>query len=245
MRLAAVLTLVAFPIWVFILARLWKARRWLPFYLLGALGFVIFLTLGASFTGLDGLLESAEAAQVLALAKQVGLTLVVLGRNGLAIRNHTGWGVFDIGVECSGLLEMAAMAGLILFYPAVYTPARKAFIVVVGTAATYLFNILRVLLIVAIVNSMGADWVFPAHAVFGRFFFFLATIALYWWLVTRPTVRHVGQELTDPEDPERPNAEEPATEAVFTPLVLEPAMETVLEPADIDPGDPGAAARDE
>jgi exosortase family protein XrtG len=241
MKPTTLLALVAFPIWVFLLTRLWKARRWLPFYLLGALGFVLFVTLGSNLTGLSVLIQSAEAAQVLVLAKQVGLTLVVLGRNGLAIRNHTGWGVFDIGVECSGLLEMAAMAGLILFYPAVYTPARKAVIVVAGTAATWVFNILRVLLIVAIVNSMGADWVFPAHAVFGRFFFFLATIALYWWLVTRPTVRHVGRELSDPEDPGMPAAAEPSAEAAFASSVPEPA----LEPSGFDPRGPGAVASDE
>jgi exosortase family protein XrtG len=198
MSTTAMFGILAFPLWIIVLWRLWAGRRWLPFYLLGALGVVLFVVLGATITGLDVVLQATEAGQVAALAERVGLKLVVLGSNGLAIRNHTGWGVFDIGVECSGLLEMAAMAGLVLFYPAVYSPLRKAVIVLVGTLATYLFNLLRILLIVQIVNAMGADWVFPAHAVFGRFFFFLTTIALYWWLVTRPTVRHIGRELTEP-----------------------------------------------
>lgn len=195
MHLNGVLALVAFPLWIIVLASLWKARRWLPFYILGALGAVVFVVLLATLTGLDGRLEALEASQVLVLANHLGMTLVVLGANGLAIKNHVGWGVFDIGVECSGLLEMAAMAGLVLFYPAVFSPARKAFIIAAGTGMTYLFNLARILLIVQIVARFGTDWVFPAHAVFGRLLFFVLTIALYWRLVTMPTMWHVGKTL--------------------------------------------------
>ena len=41
----------------------------------------------------------------------------LLPPSGLAIGNHIGWGVFDIGIECSALLEMAAFAVLVAFYP--------------------------------------------------------------------------------------------------------------------------------
>jgi exosortase family protein XrtG len=195
MSLTGILVPLAFIGWVAALAVLWSARRWLIFYSLGALGLIVFVMIVASFTGWDNTLEAFEARQVLMLARPLGLTLVVLGSNGLAIRNHTGWGVFDIGVECSALMEMTAMAGLLLFYPAVFRPARKAVVVVVGVIMTYLFNLGRVLLIVAIVARMGTDWVFPAHAVFGRLFFFVVTIALFWQLVTRPTVAFVGDAL--------------------------------------------------
>jgi exosortase family protein XrtG len=189
------LALIAFPMWVLVIAGLWRARRWLPFYLLGALGGVVFAVLLASFTGVSARLEALEASQVIPLAKLLGLTLVTLGSNGIAIKNHVGWGVFDIGVECSGLMEMAAMASLVAFYPAVFTPGRKVFIVTVGTVFTYLFNLIRILLIVEVVATFGTDWVFPAHAVFGRLLFFVLTITLYWRLVTAPTVAHVGRSL--------------------------------------------------
>jgi exosortase family protein XrtG len=199
MHPSPIVTLIAFPVWVVVVATLWRARRWLPFYIVGALGGVIFTVLLASFTGLSGRLEALEASQVAPLAKLLGLTLVTLGSNGIAIKNHVGWGVFDIGVECSGLMEMAAMASLVVFYPAVFTPARKVLVVGVGTVFTYLFNLLRILLIVGIVATFGTDWVFPAHAVFGRLLFFVLTIALYWRLVTLPTVAHIGRAL-EPSD---------------------------------------------
>jgi exosortase family protein XrtG len=192
--------LLAFLLWVALLVALWRQRRWLPFYVLGALGGVVLVVIVATLTGLDGRLEALEARNVLALANLFGMKLVVLGSNGLAIRNHTGWGVFDVGVECSGLMEMAAMAGLVLFYPAVFSHRRKAMIVVAGTTLSYLFNLIRILLIVEIVARMGTDWVFPAHAVFGRLFFFLVTIAMYWRLVTLPTVLHIGRSLAPADE---------------------------------------------
>lgn len=186
---------LALVMWLGTLLLLWKSRRWLLFYLLGALGGIIFVVITAAMTGLDARLEGIEARQVMGLARYAGIHLQLLGNAGLAIPNHTGWGVFDIGIECSALLEMTAMAGLVLFYPAVFTPPRKAAIVVVGTGLTYVFNLARILLIVAIINEYGTAWVFPAHAVFGRTFFFFATIVLYWRLMTRPTVKHVGSTL--------------------------------------------------
>ena len=49
-----------------------------------------------------------------------------------------------------------------------------------------------IMLIVALINSFGTSWVFAAHAVFGRVFFFIGTVALYWWIITRPTVTAVA-----------------------------------------------------
>jgi exosortase family protein XrtG len=195
MRLIVVASLIAFPVWIVTLLSLWRGRRWLVFYLVGALGAVVFVMLLLSITGWDQIVEALEARQVLALAERLGLTLVVLGENGLAIKNHTGWGVFDIGVECSALMEMSVMAGLILFYPVVFSAGRKVAVIAVGTVMTYLFNLLRILFIVWIVASFGTDWVFPAHAVFGRLLFFVLTVALYWRLITLPTVRHIGLDL--------------------------------------------------
>ena len=123
----------------------------------------------------------------------------MLGRSGLAIPNHTGWAVFDIGIECSALLETFAFAGLVGFYPA-FAKGRKTLTVGAGAVATWVINLLRILLIVAIINAFGTDWVYAAHAVFGRIFFFAATVALYWYLVTRPTIRIVSADLLEAAD---------------------------------------------
>lgn len=204
MVLRSVLALVGTLVWIGALAVLWRSRRWLVFYFLGALGLVVIVMLIASATGLDRAIEDLEARQVVMLSQLFGQRLSLLGGNGLAIRNHVGWAVFDVGIECSGIMEMAAIAGLIAFYPAVFGPTRKALTVGVGTAMTYVLNLGRILLIAGMVSVLGSDWVFPAHAIFGRIFFVAGTIVLYWRLLTLPTVQHVGIQL----DPSRADGHE-------------------------------------
>jgi exosortase/archaeosortase family protein len=82
----------------------------------------------------------------------------------------------------------------VLFYPG-FTWLRKLISIPIGVAATYAVNIMRILLIVAIIDAQGTDWVFLAHAVFGRIFFFALTVVIYWYIVTRPSVGVVGEQL--------------------------------------------------
>jgi len=70
----------------------------------------------------------------------------------------------------------------------------------VGLSVTYVANLLRILLIVAVINAMGTSWVFAAHAVIGRIFFFAATITLFWFIMTRPTVSIANLRLREAVD---------------------------------------------
>ena len=116
--------LVAGLVWAALTFSLWRSRRWLSFYVTGAFGFVLLALSVARTYGLDATVEVWQARQVTALASLVGIRLGSLGGSGLAIQNHTGWAVFDVGIECSALLEMSAMVGLIVFYPA-FSAKRK------------------------------------------------------------------------------------------------------------------------
>lgn len=181
-------------LWAVAAFALQRARRWLLFYLTGGLGFVLVVLFWASALGFDTALEALEARQAVGIANLTGIALSLLGKTGLAIPNHTGWAVFDVGIECSALLEMSAIIGLVAFYPA-FSTGRKLSSALIGTAVTYAVNIARIMLIVVLINSFGTDWVFAAHAVFGRILFFIGTVALYWWLITRPTMSWIGASL--------------------------------------------------
>jgi len=185
-------------VWAVLTFSLWRSRRWLVFYLTGAFGLVLLVISFMRTLGIDAVVEAIEVRQVVAMANEIGIGVTGLGATGIAIPNHTGWAVFDVGIECSGLLEMLAFVGLVGFYPA-FSAARKTSTLAIGALATWGINLLRILLIVAIINSMGTSWVFAAHAVFGRVFFFVATVALYWYLVTRPTISIVGARLEPAE----------------------------------------------
>jgi exosortase family protein XrtG len=177
----------AIIVWGVTTVTMLRLRRWLLFYLIGAFGFVLLLAFAAGAFNFDTILETIEARQVVTIATALGMGIDQLGGSGLAIPNHTGWAVFDIGIECSALLEMAAVVGLTIFYPA-FRRTRRVGYAVTGVAVTYTANILRILLIVAIINWFGTSWVFAAHAVFGRILFFTITVALYWFIMTRPTI---------------------------------------------------------
>ncbi len=181
-------------VWVGSLAALRRRRRWLAFYALGALGTVLMALFAAQVVGLDQWLETMEARQVAAIAHSLQVNVSFLAPSGLAIENHVGWGVFDVGIECSALLEMAAFAGLVGFYPA-FSAVRKTFLVIAGVMATYVINILRILIIVNMIAQFGTGSVFIAHAVVGRLFFFTGIVIVYWLLVTMPTVGVVFSRL--------------------------------------------------
>lgn len=180
--------------WAVLVWLLLRRRTWLAFYVTGAFGLTVLLVFGAMALGWDVWLESVQAKQVARIAPHLGIKVDRIGDRGLGIKGPEGWSIFDIGLECSVLLEGSALAGLVLFYPA-FDGLRKAWTVVVGLLASYVINIARILIIVAIIRSLGTAWVFAAHAVFGRVFFFAAIMAVFWFLVTLPTIRFVNRQM--------------------------------------------------
>jgi len=192
--------LIVAALWFALTYRFYVTRKWLRMYLFGAFGFVMFVLFFSQALGWDTALEAIEARNALLVATWLQMHLELLGGSGLAIRNHVGWGVFDIGIECSALLEMAAFVGLVAFYPG-FKAGKKTSAIVWGVLATYVINILRILIIVGMIAAMGTSWVFIAHAVVGRIFFFVGVVIVYWYLLTRPTVSVVRVKI-DPDGKE-------------------------------------------
>ena len=67
------------------------------------------------------------------------------------------------------------------FYPG-FRAGRKVPTIIVGLVATYAINIARILIIVGMIAALGTSWVFIAHAVVGRVFFFIGIVIVYWYL---------------------------------------------------------------
>lgn len=188
-----VIALIAWAITTYVLRNL---RRWLLFYLVGAFGFVIIVALGAATFDVDTAVEGVEAAQVASIANAMGVDVSAVGPSGLAVPTGDGWAVFEITLECSAILEIAALVALVCFYPA-FRPLERAIRALIGLAITYIVNLMRIVLIVSIIHWQGTSWVFASHAVFGRLFFLAATIALYWFLITRPTVHVTRRRIEE------------------------------------------------
>jgi exosortase family protein XrtG len=183
--------------WIAALAFLRSGRIWLPYYLVGAVGFAVgVVLLGQGPLPLERWMAEATARGAAVVAAACGIpTRVFPGAAGsilvLVVRQPVGWTMVTVGVECSGLLEAATIAGLTLFYP-LWGAKRRAWIVLAGLVATGVANIARVAAIVATLHWGGKDALFAAHSLIGRGLFFALVVAIYWLALTAPTIRTIG-----------------------------------------------------
>ena len=107
-----------------------------------------------------------------------------------------GWTVVRIDLECSGLLEMSVLSGLILFYP-LRSVGKRVGLTLLGWAAIAGANVVRILTIILILHLFGKRSILIAHTVVGRIVFFALTAALYWFTLSKPTIRILAGSLQE------------------------------------------------
>ncbi|MCK6565074.1 MAG: archaeosortase/exosortase family protein [Dehalococcoidia bacterium] len=190
----------AVTVWAAMVLFFWRAGAWLPYYILGSAGSaILFVVLAREILPLELALRAGTARGVDVLAGLAGLrtsvtwadpgAIVVIG-----VPHHQEWTHLNVGLESSGLLEMAALAGLIAFFPRGGAIDRSK-VMAVALVATFAANILRVLVIVAFVAHFGQGTLDFVHVFLGRAIFFAMAVVIYWYAITRPTLKTVGARL--------------------------------------------------
>ncbi len=186
--------------WALTVRFFWKAGAWLPYFVIGATG-MAFLTIFMMRDILPGedALRIATAFLVHHASWFMGIhTELLRPETGdlmiVGVPHHNEWTRLSIGIECSGLLETAALLGLVTFFPAV-PKGKRMRLLFFALALTFLANVIRMLVIVGAVAYGGQAALEIAHVVFGRLVFFLLTIGIYWFAITRPTLATVGARL--------------------------------------------------
>ena len=188
--------------WVGVVAFFRRARAWLPYYVVGASGCAILVVVGGrEFLPLESVIRVATAESVHMVAPLIGIkttlehvapgSLMVIG-----VPHQDEWTVLAVGLESSGLLESAALLGLVAFFPAQTGTSRLATILI-ALALTFIANVFRVLIIVATVGYLGQDYLDFAHVVVGRVVFFVLAIGIFWFAITAPTLRRVNARLAE------------------------------------------------
>jgi exosortase family protein XrtG len=186
--------------WASTVTFFWRARAWLPYYVVGAAGSALLLVIaGREFLPLEGLVRESTAMSVHMVAPLIGVntTLEHLAPGSLmviGVPHQNEWTVLTVGLESSGLLESAALFGLVAFFPA-QTPRSRLTTMVIALALTFIANVIRVLIIVATVGYLGQDYLEFAHVVVGRVVFFVIAIGIFWFAITGPTLRRVHRRL--------------------------------------------------
>ncbi|MBC7222668.1 MAG: archaeosortase/exosortase family protein [Anaerolineae bacterium] len=187
-------------VWLALVLVLRRNRIWLFYYLVAAVGFCFGLVVllrnllpGEAALAMATAYGTHYLAGLLDIPTRVfrsapGLLLV------LVIAQRSGWTALQVGLESSGLLEMSVLTGLLAFYPGIPLPRRVASLAV-GLVATYVANVLRVLIIVAVLHFQGKDSLLFAHTFLGRAFFFAVTVAIYWYLMTRSSLQVLRERV--------------------------------------------------
>ncbi|HLB49048.1 MAG TPA: hypothetical protein VJL59_18720 [Anaerolineales bacterium] len=171
-----------------------KSRFSLIGYLWNAFGFTALGVIIAQVGQWNVALGRIEAATMIGLMGRLGLQIGGPDGASIIMPDPTGWSVLNIGVECSALIEAFIFTGLLLFYPRVPAGQRIERLLI-GLAATYLINLVRMAVIIAMIHWLGKEAAPLAHAVVARLIFFVGIVVVYWYLLTLPTLHVVRREL--------------------------------------------------
>ncbi|MEW6770217.1 MAG: exosortase family protein XrtG [Bacillota bacterium] len=183
-------------VWLAVAAILRRHRIWPFYYIWGAVGFTFIMVLFFQGSLLEYQVEYRTGMIVHRLLRCLDIVTYVFdkapGTLLVLIKMDESWTTIDIDIESSGLLELCIFLGLVLFYPA-YRPASKLLFSLAGVASVYLFNLLRLVLVVVAIYCGGRNMSFIAHTLFGRLVFFVLIVVLYWYVFTRPSLKKVRE----------------------------------------------------
>jgi len=185
-----------FVLWLAVVIFLRKSRIWLPYYVLGAVGCAYWMVLVFSnLLGLEPFLAHSVAWVVHITSNLLGIpTRIFEGAPGvllvLVIYQDIGWTVLQVGLESSGLLEITVLVSLLIFYPG-WSLFYRMRLIAFGGIAMWIANILRMLVIVVMLNQFGKEALVLAHMYIGKAFFFVLVILIFWFIITRPTLKYL------------------------------------------------------
>jgi len=163
-------------------------------YVWGAFGFAYLLIHLSLLQEWNVALATLEARHLQAIMAPAGVALTFVDDTTLLVPDPTGWSGMRIGVECSTLIELSVFTGLMLFYPRLSLEKRWKYLAS-GFIGTYVLNLIRLVIITVIIATWGKPTVPIAHAVVGRLVYFAGVVALYWFLLTRPTLALVHRSI--------------------------------------------------
>ena len=188
-------------IWLLAVAFFRLNRIWLPYYIIGSVGLAfLFIYIGRN-TPIEPALQTAVAQGVHFVAQIVNIPTDTFDSSPgallvLVISQDIGWTMLQVTVESSGLLESGVVFGMLMFYPA-WSVRRRLSYVIIALLLTYAANIVRLLVIVATLHLLGKDSLLISHTIIGRAVFFVGVILIYWYFLTRPTLKSVRKKLDE------------------------------------------------
>lgn len=180
-------------LWIIGLALFGRTKMYFFKFLLGSVGvFLISMVFFTPFLEKQLSFLISEALEM--IGNFTGYFLVFKENSIISFDTRTGIISMFIDYECSGVIEMLVFTSLILFFP-FGKSITKIFYAIGGNIYIFLANIIRILMIVSVSRTFGAEYFYLAHTLLGRLLFFGLMIALYYlvFTVTHLKSQHVGE----------------------------------------------------
>ncbi len=190
----------AFMAWLAGTIFFYRHRIWVFYYIWGAVGFTFLSVLLMRGSLVEYRFEQYLGGILHHLLTYLDITTYVFdkapGTILVLIKVDNSWTTIDIDIESSGLMEMLIFLGLLFFYPA-YSIARKAFYGLAGVFCVILINLVRLIVVISTIHWGGRNLYFIAHTLVGRVVFFVLIVALYWYILTRPSLQKVKESIKE------------------------------------------------
>lgn len=172
--------------WLFVLRTLERAKLSFWHYIVGAVGlFVIMMVF------LRPVVTEPLARVVTSLAGLVGRATgtfeAYFRYSVIYVPTPNSSITLQIDLECSGVIESMAFVSLLAFYR-VYSPYERVGVGAAGLAILIAANALRIVVICEIVHFFGVGAYSVAHTYIGRLLFYAITVALYFYVFTKPQI---------------------------------------------------------
>ncbi len=184
---AAIIYVVLFIVWIYILT-VFKRRKLEFFYFLtGSIGTFLFaFALLRNF--LTNILTTLTCFLTGLLGNALGIFKAYTSHSILFVENADGPISLYVDFECGGVIEILVFLSLIWFF-AVYNVKQKLGISLVGIVWIIAANIIRLFSICLIINKFGNESYYMAHTIVGRLIFYALSIILYFYVFTRAQIR--------------------------------------------------------
>lgn len=184
---AAILYVVLFIVWIYILTVFKRRKLEFFYFLLGSIGTFLF-AFALLRNVLTNILTTLTCFLTGLLGNALGIFKAYTSHSILFVENAEGPISLYVDFECGGVIEILVFLSLIWFF-AVYNVKQKLGISLIGIVWIIVANIIRLFSICLIINKFGNESYYVAHTIVGRLIFYALSIILYFYVFTRAQIR--------------------------------------------------------
>ncbi len=181
------LYLVLLVIWIYLLSVLKRTKLTAFHFMVGSGGMFTFI-----FVAFKKVLTIACAQVLMFILEQLSniftFYTVYSKYYMLFINNKNADISMLIDYECCGIIEILVVISIVSFFP-LFSLKEKIWYSFIGYVYTTLANAIRLLVISYIIYLNGNNSYYIAHSFVGRVVFYILTIMLYFYIISRNQIR--------------------------------------------------------